>query len=472
MSKGPTPRHSKSPKPVTIDLAATDVTPKNEEPAPKSSATGPAVTRAEEPVKTQKTSAATKAAPAKSDSTIKPDASSKTDKPAAESKAPEPKPNRPDQGATPAAKVSASSGKSGGGLGMIVSGVLGAVVALGGGYALQTGGLLPVPGNNGDQVQSLASQVDAISTNVETLTNQMASSAEASGTDISAQLSARLDSLETDLAQAAEGVGNDSGGPEAMAALNERIAGLESRIATLGEASGGEAADPAIAKAVTELQAMQTGLQTSMTELQAQTGALSGRIAEVEQGQAEMSQQLGEPGRQIDLARAIAAASLKSAIDRGGSFMSELEAFASVVPDDPSVPELRDLAASGVPSRSKLIEGFADAASKAIAAADPVDPDAGLVNRLMSSALSVVKVRKVGDIEGDSAEAIAARAEARLLDGDLDAALAEWNALPEMSRAAASGYGKALTARARAEKLIAASLAPGGTSAVSTAPAN
>jgi hypothetical protein len=28
MSKGPTPRHSKSPKPLTIDLDATDVTPR------------------------------------------------------------------------------------------------------------------------------------------------------------------------------------------------------------------------------------------------------------------------------------------------------------------------------------------------------------------------------------------------------------------------------------------------------------
>ncbi|MDP3527582.1 MAG: mitofilin family membrane protein, partial [Hoeflea sp.] len=211
-------------------------------------------------------------------------------------------------------------------------------------------------------------------------------------------------------------------------------------------------------------------------ELQGQSSAqfseLSERIATLDQGQAELADQLDEPGRQIDLARAIAAAGLKSAIDRGGSFMSELEAFATVAPDDPAVPELRDLAASGVPSRSSLIEGFPEAATTAIAAADPVDPDAGLVDRLMSSALSVVKVRRVGEVEGDTAEAIAARAEARLMDGDLDAALAEWNQLPEASRAAASVYGEALAARARAEKLIAASMAPAGTPASSEAPAN
>jgi hypothetical protein len=178
----------------------------------------------------------------------------------------------------------------------------------------------------------------------------------------------------------------------------------------------------------------------------------------------------------VDLARAIAAAGLKTAIDRGGSFMSELEAFASVAPDDPAVPELRDLAARGVPSRSDLIERFPEAANRAIAAAEPVDPDASLVDRLMSSAMSVVKVRQVGEVEGDTAEAIAARAETRLLDGDLDAALAEWSALPEDAQTAAADYGDALAARARAEKLIAASLAPGASPAdaesVSDAPAN
>ena len=133
------------------------------------------------------------------------------------------------------------------------------------------------------------------------------------------------------------------------------------------------------------------------------------------------------------------------------------------------MPELRDLAARGVPSRSKLIEEFPAAADKAIAAANPPNPDEGLMNRLMSSAMSVVKVRKVGDVEGDSAEAIAARAEARLMDGDIDAALAEWNTLPEASRAAASDFGDALAARARTEKLIAAAMAPAGSS---PAPAN
>jgi hypothetical protein len=382
---------------------------------------------------------------------------------------PEPGPKQTTTGAA-SAKPAGSGSKSGGGLGMVMSGLLGAVIALGGGYALQAGGVLPMPGAGGDQIAPVASRVDALSTQVESLSQQLAASTGQGGADISAQLLARLDSLETGLAEAAANSGGDGGDPAALAQLQDRLSGLESKIAELGDAGTAAAADPALASEINEIRAAQSGFQTSMTELQSRSDALSGKIAELEQGQQELSTQLDAPSRQLDLARAIAAAGLKSAIDRGGSFMSELEAFASVAPDDPAVPELRDLAARGVPSRSDLVAGFSDAASKAIAAADPGDPNAGLVDRLMSSAMSVVKVRKVGDVQGDSAEAIAARAEARLLNGDLDAALAEWNALPEASRAATADYGDSLAARARSEKLIAAAMAP--TAAASEAPAN
>ncbi|WP_339763709.1 mitofilin family membrane protein [uncultured Hoeflea sp.] len=505
MSKGPTPRHSKSPKPVTIDLDATDVTPKNEDLKAKSSATGPSVARTPDPVKPEEPAkpgeagdkvkqASAAAADPKSAASAKPASDAKSG-PADTAATKAPLGKTPDskstaskdsktESATPkaaasetagaaSAKPQAASGKSsGGGLGMVMSGVIGAVFALGGGYALQAGGVLPVPGVNGDPAAPVVSRVDALSSEVETLSQQLAGFSAQTGPDGSAELAARLDSLEAGLADVAARSGEAGSDTVMLAPIEERIAGLESQIAELGQ--GSPAADPALAAEINELRAAQSGMQTSLSELKSTSGALSDKLSRLESDQAALTEQVEAPSRQIDVARAIAAAGLKSAIDRGGSFMSELEAFASVAPDDPAVAELRDLAARGVPSRSDLVAGFSDAASTAIAAADPGNPDAGLVDRLMSSAMSVVKVRKVGDVPGDSAEAIAARAEARLLNGDLDAAVSEWNTLPETSLAATADYGDALAARARAEKLIAAAVAPSGASAApsSEAPAN
>lgn len=484
MSKGPTPRHSKSPKPVTIDLDATDVTPKSEAATTKSSATGPAVARTPDPVDPDKTAgkttetAGTAAAgasdsSAKSASGMKPATPAQPVKPAdsKDSKAETAKPEAEASGSATAAgaKPAVAPAKGGGGLGMVMSGLIGAVIALGGGYALQAGGILPAPGAGGDPVAPVASRVDALSSQLETLTQQMSASASQGGSGLPAELSARLDGLEAAVAEAGAGSGGEGGDQAALAALEDRLAGLEGKIAALAEAGTAAAPDPELAAQLNELSAAQSGVQGAIAELRSSADSLASKISELEQGQQELSAQVDAPSRQIDLARTIAAAGLKSAIDRGGPFMSELEAFASVAPDDPAVDELRDLAARGVPSRAELVAGFSDAAGKAIAAADPGDPEAGLVDRLMSSAMSVVKVRKVGDVAGDSPEAIVARAETRLINGDLEAALAEWTTLPEASRTATSEYGEALAARARSEKLIAAAMAP---SAASAAPAN
>lgn len=505
MSKGPTPRHSKSPKPLTIDLDAKEVTPqtgsgaeakpapgkpagKAAEATPAKASGGTAKTSAAEPTKpASKTETATDkkpdgsgAKPATADADTRTAAKSGPSVSVAHGAA-----SRPTSGQAQAqaqAKPSeprpapAAPSKRGGGLGMVASGLIGAIIALGGGYGLQTAGLLPAPGaspGSGDQLQSLASRVDGLADTVDQLSGDLSALPSGDDSGLNTELQARLAGLEAAIAGGAAASGD--GGTVDLGPLTTRLDALETSIAAMGESAGDASVDPELAAAVAELKAGQSGVNATVSELQSQSVALSDSIAGLEQRQATLAARLDEPSRQIDLARAIAAAGLKTAIDRGGPFMSELEAFASVAPDDPAVPEFRDLAASGVPSRSDLMAAFPDAANRAIAAANPIDPDAGLMDRLMSSALSVVKVRPVGEVEGETTDAIVARTEARLLDGNLDAALSEWNTLPEASQAAASDFGSSLAARARTEKLIASSLTGGALPAApeaTQAPAN
>lgn len=555
MSKGPTPRHSKPPKPLTIDLDATDVTPAQpgETASGKSANTGAdggkpgaAKASAAAPAAAKDKPAADKAAAkavesgsggmAAKNPTSVPGAGSrksgdastgstssagtsaqtKTDdtKGAKDGSAASGKAGDADKGSEkgadkPTGKDAASArpataakdsppkgtsapnarpaGSKGGGLGMVASGVIGAIIALGGGYGLQTAGLLPAPASQSSSqgqvdVQALASRVDGLSGTVDNLSSEVSglSSAGANGGagQDGAEIMARLERLEAALAA------GETGSPEAdagLTGLTDRLDELESRVGTLASSAGNGAGDPELASAVTDLSASQSGLSDAVSELQSRTGDLAGTVSDLRQDQTEIQadleqrlssieERLDEPSRQVDLARAIAGAGLRTAIDRGGPFMSELEAFASVAPEDPAVPELRDLAARGVPSRSELIEAFPDAAGQAIAAANPVDPDAGLVDRLMSSALSVVKVRPVGDVAGDTAEAVVARTETRLMNGNLEAALREWRSLPEASQQAASEFGDGLAARVQAEKLISSSLSPAAASP--EAPAN
>jgi hypothetical protein len=60
--------------------------------------------------------------------------------------------------------------------------------------------------------------------------------------------------------------------------------------------------------------------------------------------------------------------------------------------------------------------------TRIVAASRGVGEDAGIGERLMASARSLVQVRPVGEVEGEEPGAIAARMEVALSEGNLDRA--------------------------------------------------
>ena len=174
--------------------------------------------------------------------------------------------------------------------------------------------------------------------------------------------------------------------------------------------------------------------------------ALDARLARVE---ADI-----DAGAGSRVAGAIAASALKSASDRGLPFMGELESYASVAGSGETVEALRAYAASGVPTQAQLVERFPAVANRIVASASGVGEDAGIGERLMASARSLVQVRPVGEVAGDDPGAIAARIEVALQRSDLGRAISEWESLPDAARTASQGFADDLKARRRLDSLI------------------
>ena len=319
----------------------------------------------------------------------------------------------PVTGSSSSAAVSSSASmgganSSGGFFGKVGAGLLGGVIALAGAAGLQATGFLPSLGGSAD--------ISAIKAQVEKLTA-------ASAMDPAA-LSA-LGAAQTELAQKVDALavsGSQTVNPTAFAALQEKMGAIE---AALSNGASGTVADPAQSQAFRDLAAKVAALEA--------TPAANGSGA---------------------VALAIAASGLKAAIDRGGPFMAELETYATVAPSSPDVEALRTLAASGVPSRQDLINGFSDAANAMLAATRVPDPDAGILDRLADSAKNLVKARPVGDIPGDSPEALVARMEVALGRGDLDAVLGEAAKLPDAAKTAGAAYLDQIKARRDTDGLV------------------
>ncbi|MCX7865471.1 MAG: hypothetical protein N2423_10655, partial [Novosphingobium sp.] len=259
----------------------------------------------------------------------------------------------------------------GGFLGKAGAGLAGGLIALAGAAALQFGGVLPNLGGNAE-IAALREEVAKLTAAPSFDPTPLLAEIQLVKDQVAA-IEGRLSALPA------------SGGDSALLKpLEDKIAALEFALASGATASGG---DPA---------AMQ---------------ALSAKVAELE------AVQSGSRGASA-VALAIAASGLKAAIDRGGPFMAELETYASVAPASADIDTLRSLAAAGVPSRQDLLNGFNAAADAMLAASQTPDPDAGILQRLADSAKNLVKARPVGDIAGDTPEALVA---ARRMVNDLAA---------------------------------------------------
>ena len=184
-----------------------------------------------------------------------------------------------------------------------------------------------------------------------------------------------------------------------------------------------------------------------------------GRLAALEQSVAGLSDQIARQSAQPKVALAIAAAALKSAIERGGTFTPEVETFAAIAPDAPELPALRDIAAKGIASRADLAAEVDEAANAMIAASEVVDDNAGLWDRLLASAESLIKVRPIGAVEGETVPAKVARMEVAVKAGDFTKAIAEYETLPEPSKAAGQAFADKIRHRLAAEELVAKALA-------------
>ncbi|MCQ1853627.1 COG4223 family protein [Neorhizobium galegae] len=398
------PRRSKTDKePVTIDLTAeqSDVV---AEPV-RSNDTDDAVS-ATEPAEDVSASAEE---PAKAEPTDEPASSpSAADEPryddpwsAAARSEPQPATVAPEPEPTPAAPQRPSPATST----LIAAGIFGGIVALLLAGSMQYAGYLP-GATPAPAASGLSSEIAALRQEISALKNRPATAA----------------------------------APDA--ALANRVAALE----TAPKASSG-AGDQALA-------ALKSDLDRLRATVQSAASADSGLAQRLDQAEAK----LNDRGPEQQVARAVAAAALKAGIDRGGPFETELQTFVSVAGDDPAVADLQKFASAGVPARAELQRDFPRIADAMLEATAQPDPNQGIAGRLLASAMSVVKVRRVGDVQGATPDAIVARMEEALRNGNLQASAREWDALPEPAKAVSRDFKQKLDARIQVENLVGGTL--------------
>lgn len=292
------------------------------------------------------------------------------------------------------------------------------------------------------------------------------------GADIE-RLSSELVTLRREIeASLAAGQGASDGipglSPEELEELGNRIAALETAAAAAASQQGASGAND-------DMSALQQALSDTQGSV---TGASDAAAAA--QRSAEEARQAGESGRQelraaIDQATsaanarldaieasnakaqlALAAAGMKSAIDNGNPFATELQNFSSAGGSTDAVAALQPYAENGVPTVGELAQRWADVEGDVSAALTGPGADAPISDQVMAGFRSLVETRSTGEVPEDAntPDAIIARLDNAISTGDLQGFVEEWQTLPEDAREAGGDFFADVQARLAANQVL------------------
>lgn len=486
-----TVRHSKSTaKPVTIDLEAETV-------SEKKAAAASAAKRSSVP----KTATTARFEPKKSvEPESKPGQSAKASKePSPDGSAP--KATRPARAATDGPKqTSKTQTASSGRAGRLVAAVIGGLVALGGAGILQYVGIL---GSLGQSSQSYVSDVRWESekqTLQEQLTALQSSIVEVQKTataDTGPDMTAINQTIDEKLSALEKSISETGVTPEAVASVDRSVAEIVDRVAALevkqdefskdlsDDGDTGDvvnvaqtlAAIATIRQRLSDIDAVQkdnlatlstlsdqiAGLEPRLVAVDSLKGRLDDVAGQIEKATSTSSDQSAKlaalenriaNGADQKAALAIAAAALKSDIDRGVSFSASLDTMVSVAGSDQDFAGLRPFAETGVATATALAAEFDRETSDAILSTLNKAADDSLSSQLLAGARSLVKVRPIKPLEGDTPDALISQIYDALSGGDLAKAASLWDKLPDEGKSVSQGWHDRLVARLTTDTLI------------------
>lgn len=164
-----------------------------------------------------------------------------------------------------------------------------------------------------------------------------------------------------------------------------------------------------------------------------------------------------EAGRRANAERVLLSLelqNLKRALDRGQSFGAELESVQKAGGAKIDLTALAKFKDQGVPAVIDLSRDFPSVANAALRAGDQ-QPNGGVVDRLLSGAKSVIRVRTVDHAPDDkSAEAVVGRMETALKNAKLGDVLSEAKDLPLKAQDAVRPFLDRVAARESVESAL------------------
>ena len=423
-------------------------------------------------------------------------------------------PRSGDMAAGPSVRTSVGMGT------LIVAAAIGGFVALVAAAGLQRAGILENGADVSPMmatVDDLESRIGAL----ETRAGRIASTSETARDNLAARLAAAESALANagipdlspvirqvealaarlDMLEARTGETGPDVTAEALTGLRDTLAAAEGRISALESALAGGGTNRSVPDE-TQVSALSGRIEAETEAREALVVAvrdeydvLAGRVANLEQANSDvtdrtvaMENRVGDlasalaaadPGPALEeigaaassatvaadralnaalgVAPAVAALSLVDALETGRPFAAELDAANSLVPEVVVPESVRARAAEGLPELDRIAGDFQMLVPALVASEPDSQAPRGTFGRLVRGMQNIVEVRPAGPVGGEDPFAIISRIDDHLRNGNLEAALDEWDGL-DAGRQALSQEWRDRAAAARDASRLAAML--------------
>ena len=262
---------------------------------------------------------------------------------------------------------------------------------------------------------------------------------------------ARLGELDPRLSQIETRLGELDG---RLGEIATQIGEIEPRIAAL---EGRPVADPQAASETIQSgldeanRMLEAELAAMRTRLVAEAAAARGEIDAAERRAAELQAEAEAATRAAEARAALG--DVAAALETGTPYEEPLDAFA-FASEEPVPAALAEPAPTGVATLTELQASFPDAARQALAVSTRAAAGGDIGDRIGAFLRVQSGYRSLEEQAGDDPDAVLSRAEARLREGDVPAALQTLEALPAEGQEAMAAW--AATARTRADAVAAA----------------
>lgn len=278
------------------------------------------------------------------------------------------------------------------------------------------------------------------------------------------EISARLGKIEGTLQSQPQPASNSA--QAQTKSLADQLLALNRRVDDVAVAAQGALAQAKAATAASA--AADSAARTSVQKRD--VDALAGRIAALEQAVKSLSADVARGALSADdhAARAaLAAAALRSAVERGVPYQAELAAVTAAGADQNALSALKPFAVGGAPSPATLAQELAQLTPALLRASGAATSEGTFFERLKSHAQKLVRITPINAPPGNDPAAVIARIDADAARADIAAALSEIARLPPAARDIAEPWVKKAEARAAAmaasQQMVADALSALGT---------